>query len=202
MDPTEAGDDAHPEVLTHLRAINDEVQIAAYSMKTRHLMVIQDRKQRLEDNPRQSTDEPLVTLLKHDSDTKGSLKEMKVEGAQRYLVASFQNGSLSVYDLRTLSMVKSFGPMSECLLNDQPYQSNMMIDESVTYLAYLHRDRKQVNFVTFDWDYEVKKLEKPNLLGEMLTKSGRRTSRRQSTRTRAKAAEKEVKQETRTCNIF
>ena len=101
MDPTEAEDDAHPEVLTHLRAINDEVHIAAYSMKTRHLMVIRE-------SPKQSTDEetkPLVTLLKHDSDTKGSLKEMKVEGAQRYLVTSFQNGSFSVYDLRTLELV-------------------------------------------------------------------------------------------------
>ena len=141
MDPTKAGDDAHPEVLTHLRAINDEVQIAAYSMRTRHLLIIQDNNPD-SSNPKQSKEEPRVTLLQHDSDTKGNLKEMKVEGAQRYLVTSFQNGSLSVYDLRTLEMVKNIHPMSECLINNQPFQSNVMIDECVTYLAYLHRDGK------------------------------------------------------------
>ena len=101
---------------------------------------------------------------------------MRVEGAQKYLIVSFQNGSILTYDLKKLEMVKSINPFSDCLIDNEAFQSNCMIDENATYLAYLHKDKKQINFMTLDWDYSVKKLEKPNLLNSMLMKSERRSS--------------------------
>ena len=107
---------------------------------------------------------PHIRLLdSDDQNIKGCLLNMNVEVSNLYLACSFENGSISIYDLREGVISKELPPMERCFVNILPFNAQIQIDDNCTFAAYLDQNQRDIIFYTFDWDLKVKKLEKPGL---------------------------------------
>ena len=104
---------------------------------------------------------PRIKKMEFDGENKGSLLNMQVDCSDNYLITSFENGSVSIFDFKIGEIINELPPMQRCMINETLMSAQLLIDDQCTFLAYLGSDQKQVTFYTIDWDVKVKKLEKP-----------------------------------------
>ena len=80
---------------------------------------------------------PKTIELFYDRSSLGNVTNIKVNGTGQFLVVSFQDGSIMTWSLKTLWVQKHMAPLEHCRVGLAPLSSNIFIDESATYLAYL-----------------------------------------------------------------
>ena len=59
-------------------------------------------------------------MLEHDSKSKGGLQNISVESSGFFACMSFENGSISIFDLRDGNLHKEVDPMERCLPDNIP----------------------------------------------------------------------------------
>ena len=104
---------------------------------------------------------PRIKKMDFDKDTKGTLLNFHVDGSESYLVASFENGSISIFDIKQGNILRELPPLERCLINGMVKNTQVVIDDECTFIAYLSPDQKEVIFYTMEWNMTVTKLKKP-----------------------------------------
>jgi hypothetical protein len=60
---------------------------------------------------------PRIKKMEFNGDNKGNLLNMKVDCSDHYLITSFENGSISIFDFTIGEIIKELPPMDRCLIN-------------------------------------------------------------------------------------
>lgn len=62
--------------------------------------------------------EPRIKKMEFDGENKGSLLNMQVDCSDNYLITSFENGSVSIFDFKIGEIINELPPMQRCMINE------------------------------------------------------------------------------------
>lgn len=144
------------EPMDMIRDIAGESILITYCYKTQHLLLVQDAVG--EGYSHHGILNPKVQLLGHNSKSKGNVTSLKVESGLQHLLATFENGSVSIWNLRSGSIEHEISPPQRP--SGRPFAGSIFIDEFCTYMAYLTENKKAIEFYSMCWDHDVLKIEK------------------------------------------
>ena len=80
------------------------------------------------------------------------------------LLAVFNNGSILVFDLRRHIQIQDLKAPYNSMIDDIPYNINVCIDEYCSIMSYLSSNQKEINLLSFNWDYGCEKVHKTSML--------------------------------------
>jgi hypothetical protein len=92
------------ENISMIRALHREQVIITYSLKSQSLLLTQDQKQQ------SRIKRPVTTQLAFDPSVKGDLKDLAIDPCTTWIAATFENGSVTLYNRLLLVSVYELAP--------------------------------------------------------------------------------------------
>ena len=79
-----------------------------------------------------------------DPSTLGNVTNMQIESSNQFLVTTFQNGQVIVYNAKTCERLHVTEPLKDCLIREQALCTNFCFDDNCSYYSYLCSNERSI----------------------------------------------------------